>query len=147
MTYLIRFTMAITTTNSNLYIPQLGQMTGSNGATSLVFGYVNADSVQVTTNHELSLLAIIGWSLGNKYVYLGTGPSLINLQSQNYYSIGFAQYEGVTVNVTGLVSYSSPLIWAWGRAQLGMGYFITPTWFIDASYIYSLTGNNTVADE
>ena len=137
-----------TATNPNLYIPQLGVMTSSTGATSSLFGYVNADSVQVTTNHELMLLAFIGRSFGNKYVYLGAGPSLFNLQSKNYYSIGYAEYEGVTVDVTGLVSYASPSIWALGgAAQLGMTYFISPTWFIDASYTYAVTGNNTTAHQ
>ena len=137
-----------TATNSNLYIPQLGQMTSNMGATSSLFGYVNADSVQVNTNHELTLLALIGHSFGNKYLYLGAGPSLFNLQSKNYYSIGYAEYNGATVDVTGLVSYSSPSIWAWGgAAQLGMAYFISPTWFIDASYTYSMTGNNTTAHQ
>ena len=137
-----------TATNSNLYIPQLGTMVSNTGATSSLFGYVNADSVQVTTSHELTLLAFIGRSFGNKYVYLGAGPALFKLKSKNYYSIGYAEFEGATVNVTGLVSYSSPSIWAWGgAAQLGMTYFINPTWFIDASYTYAITGNNTTNHE
>ena len=137
-----------TATNSNLYIPQLGVMTSSTGATSPLFGYVNADSVQVTANHELTLLAFIGRSFENKYVYLGAGPSLFNLKSKNYYSIGYADYEGATVNVTGLVSYASPSIWAWGgAAQLGMTYFMSPTWFVDVSYTYAITGNNTTRHE
>lgn len=140
--------LGATATNSNLYIPQLGETTSNTGATSSLFGYVNADSIQVTTKHELTLLAFIGRSFGNAYVYLGAGPSLFNLQSKNYYSIGYAEYEGVTVDVTGLVSYSSPSIWAWGGvAQVGMTYFISPTWFIDASYTYAKTGNNTTAHE
>ncbi|MGQ3892091.1 outer membrane protein [Legionella sp. CNM-4043-24] len=135
--------LGATATNSDLYIPQTGTMVSSTGATSSLYGYVIADSVQATTSHEMSLLAFIGRSFGNKFVYLGAGPSLFNLRSKNYYSIGYADYEGVTVNVTGLVSYSSPTIWAWGgAAQLGMTYFISPTWFVDASYTYAMTGNN-----
>lgn len=137
-----------TATNSNLYIPQLGTSTSSTGVTSSLFGYVNADSVQVTSNHELTLLAFIGRAFSNKYVYLGAGPLLYNLQSKNYYSIGYADFDGTTIDVTGLVSYSSPSIWAWGgAAQLGMTYFISPTWFIDASYTYSIIGNNTARHE
>ncbi len=131
-------------TNSNLYIPQVGVITSSAGVTSPLFGYVNADSVQVTSNHELAFLTFIGRSFGNKTFYLGAGPSLFNLKSKNYYSIGYAEYNGATVDVTGLVTYSSPTIWAWGgAAQLGMTYFISPTWFIDASYTYALTANHT----
>ena len=102
-------------TNSNLYIPQIGVSTSVTGVTSSLFGYVNADSVQVSTNHALTFLAFIGRSFNNKFFYLG-----------------------------GLVSYASPSIWAvGGAAQLGMTYFISPTWFIDASYTYSVTGENT----
>ena len=136
-------------TNSNLYIPQLGETTNaSTWAVSSLFGWVNADSVQVTTNHELTLLAFIGRSFGNKYIYVGAGPSLFNLKSKNYYSIGYADFDGATLDVTGLVSYASPSIWAWGgAAQLGMTYFMSPTWFIDASYTYAITGNNTTSHE
>lgn len=131
-------------TNPDLYIPQLGQSTSSTGTTSALFGYVIADSVQISMNHELALLAFIGHAFENKYIYLGVGPSLFNLQSRNYNSIGYAEVEGVTVDVTGLVNYSSPSIWAWGgAAQVGMSYFINPTWFIDASYTYAITGSNT----
>lgn len=131
-------------TNSNLYIPQLGTSTNSSGVTSSLFGYVNADSVQVSTNHELALLGFIGESFGNKYFYFGAGPALFNLQSKNYYSIGYALFDGATINVTGLVSYSTPSMWLWGgAAQLGMVYYISPTWFIDVSYTYAVTGSRT----
>jgi hypothetical protein len=137
-----------TATNSNLYIPQIGETTSTTNVTTPLFGYVNADSVQVTTDHQLNLLALIGRSYNNKFIYIGAGPSVFNLRSQNYYSIGYADFEGATINVTGLVSYSSPSIWAWGgAAQLGMTYFISPTWFIDVSYTYAVTGNNTTNHE
>lgn len=135
-------------TNSNLYIPQLGETTSTAGVTSPLFGYVNADSIQVSANHEFTLLGFIGRSFGNKYFYVGAGPSVFNIKSRNYYSIGYAEFEGVTIDVTGLVTYSSPSIWAWGgAAQVGMTYFINPTWFIDASYTYAVTGHNTVSHE
>ena len=137
-----------TATNSNLYIPQQGESVSDTGVPSSLFGFVNGDSIQVSTNHELMLLAFIGRSFGNKYLYLGAGPSVFNLQSKNYYSIGYAEYKGATLDITGLVSYESPSLWTWGgAAQLGMSYFINPTWFIDASYTYAVTGNNTTPHE
>ena len=134
-----------TATNSNLFIPQIGQTTSAiTGVTSPLYGYVNADSVQPIINQEVTLLLFAGRSFGNASFYLGAGPSLVNLQSKNYYSIGYANFEGATVNVTGLVSYSSPAFWAWGgTAQMGATYFFTPSWFIDMSYTYTITGNNT----
>lgn len=143
----VKFTyqyLGATATNTNLYIPQLGETTSSTGTTSPLFGYVNGTSIQVSINHELNLLAFVGRSYGNFYYYIGAGPSVFNLKSRNYYSIGYADIDGVTINVTGLVSYSSPSIWAWGgSAQFGAAYFFSPTWFIDASYTYAVTGNNT----
>lgn len=137
--------LGATATNSNLFIPQLGTMVSNTGVTSSLYGYVNADSVQVTTNQQLNLLAFIGRSFGNTSIYFGAGPSLINLKSKNYYSIGYAYFEGATVNVTGLVTYAAPPIWAWGgTVQLGGSYFFSPTWFVDMSYTYTITGNNTV---
>lgn len=134
-----------TATDSNLFIPQIGTSTSVNtGVTSSLYGYVNADSVQPITNQQVTLLLFAGRTFGNTSFYLGAGPSLVNLKSQNYYSIGYANFEGATVNVTGLVSYSSPSFWAWGgTAELGATYFFDPSWFLDLSYTYTLTGNNT----
>jgi hypothetical protein len=134
-----------TATNSNLYIPQIGRTTSAiTGVSSPLFGYVNADSVQPITNHEVTLLLFLGRSFGNASLYVGAGPSLVNQKSNNYYSIGYANVEGATVNVTGLVSYSSPSFWAWGgTAQMGATYFFAPSWFVDMSYTYTITGNNT----
>jgi hypothetical protein len=138
-----------TATNSNLYIPQLGQSTSVNtGITSSLYGYVNADSVQPTVNQEVTLLLFTGRTFGNASFYVGVGPSLVNMQSKNYYSIGYAEFEGATINVTGLVSYSSPSFWALGgTAQIGSTYFITPTWFLDMSYTYTLTSGYTTSHQ
>lgn len=125
-------------TNRDLYLPQTGTLTSASGTTSSMFGYAIADSVEVTMNHNMNLFAMVGKQFGNKSIYLGAGPSVTSLQSQNYNSIGYAIVNGETLNVTGLVNYGSPTFWAWGgAAQIGMSYFITPSWFIDASYTYS----------
>ena len=135
-----------TATNSNLYIPQLGQSTSANtGVTSPLYGYVNAASVQPTTRQDVALLLFAGHSFGNASLYIGAGPSLVNLKSQNYNSIGYAVVDGATINVTGLVNYATPSIWAWGgTAQIGATYFFTPSLFIDMSYTYTVTGDNTI---
>lgn len=129
-------------TNRDLYLPQTGELESFNPpSVSSMFGYAIADSVEVTINHTMNLLAIAGKQFNNKYVYLGAGPSLTSLQSQNYNSIGYAIVNGETLNVTGLVNYGSPTIWAWGgAAQIGASYFFDPTWFIDASYTFTGIG-------
>ncbi len=134
-----------TATNTDLYIPQIGQTTSAiTGITSPLVGYVNAEVVQPLANQQINLLFLAGRSFGNASLYVGIGPSWVNLQSHNYYSIGYANFEGATINVTGLVSYSSPPFWALGgTAQLGTTYFFSPSWFVDMSYTYTLTGNTT----
>jgi len=55
-----------TATNSNLYIPQIGQTTSAiTDVTSPLYGYVNADSVQPITNQEVNLLLFAGRSFGS----------------------------------------------------------------------------------
>lgn len=138
-----------TATIPNLYIPQLGSSTNAiTGAVSSLYGYVNVDSLQIATNHEFTVLPFLGRSFDNKYFYVGIGPSVFNIKSKNYYSIGYAEFDGTNVNVTGLVSYSSPSLWVLGgAAQLGMTYFITPSLFLDASYAYSISGSRTVSHQ
>lgn len=143
--YGIKFTyqyLNAVATNRDLYLPQTGVLRSFNPpATSSMYGYAIADSVEITVNHDMNLFAIIGKQFNNKYFYLGAGPSLMSLRSQNYNSIGYALIDGETLNVTGLVNYGSPTIWAWGgAAQLGMNYFISPSLFLDASYTYSIAG-------
>lgn len=131
-------------TNKQLYLPQNGTLQTFNPpGTSSLFGYAIADSVETTIDHDMNLLALLGKSIdNNKYVYLGAGPSLISLRSQNFNSIGYALINGQTLNVTGLVNYGSPTIWAWGgAAQLGMSYYLDSSWFMDVSYTYSFTGS------
>ena len=139
--YGIKFTyqyLGATATNRDLYLPQVGTLTAADGTTSAMFGYAVADSVEATIDHNMNLFALVGKQFGNKYLYLGAGPSVTSLSSRNFNSIGYAIVDGTTVNVTGLVNYGSTTMWAWGgAAQIGMSYFITPAWFIDASYTYS----------
>jgi opacity protein-like surface antigen len=131
--------------NNDLFIPQIGQTTSAvTGVTSPLFGYVTAASIQPTINHELNLLALFGHSFGNASIYVGAGPALVNMKSGNYNSIGYAIVDGATVNVTGLVNYHTPSVWTWGgTAQLGANYFFSPTWFMDLSYSYTVTGTRT----
>lgn len=135
-----------TATNSHLFIPQLGESTSvSTGVTSSLYGYVDGTSIQPKTNQDMTLLLFTGRSFGNASFYIGAGPSLVNIKSQNYDSIGYAVFNGATVNVTGLVNYSTPSIWTWGgTAQIGATYFFMPSFFLDLSYTYTATRDYTV---
>lgn len=148
MFYGLKFTyqyLGLTTTIRDLYLPQTGLSTNvSTSNVNPMFGYAIADSVEITVDHDMNLFAMIGKMFGNKHFYLGAGPSLISIKSTNYNSIGYANIDGETLNVTGLVSYNTPTIWALGgAAQIGMSYFIDSSWFIDASYTYSIAGTRT----
>ena len=141
--------LGLTATNRDLYLPQSGELQNFNPpSTSSMFGYAIADSVETSVTHNMNLFALIGEQFDNASVYIGAGPSLMSIRSKNYNSIGYAIVNGQTLNVTGLVNYGSPTLWAWGGgAQVGMNYFVTPTWFFDVSYTYSVVGSRSSTHE
>jgi hypothetical protein len=104
---------------------------------------------QTSINHELALLAFVGHSFTKSHVYLGAGPSLFGSQSHFYDVTGYADDSGNHVGITGMPSNLSNSKWMWGgAAQMGMTYYINPTWVLDLSYTYAITGlysaiNNT----
>jgi hypothetical protein len=96
---------------------------------------------QTSINHELALLAYVGHSFTNSHVYLGAGPSLFGAKSHFYDVTGYADSKGAHVDYTGTPSNMSNSKWMWGgAAQMGMTYYINPTWVLDLSYTYAMTG-------
>lgn len=59
-------------------------------------------------------------------------------------AIGFADVNGVHMNITGTPASFSSSNWAWGGgAQVGMTYFLDRSWFLDFNYTYARTGQFT----
>ena len=137
--------LGTTSTVNNMLIPQSGGYYQAGTYTPFNGNYV-VRSYQQTINHQMSLMPFIGRSFEKSYVYFGAGPTLAQTKYNINQITGFADMNGLTTSVTGLStpsSYSASQ-WVFGAgAVIGATYFIDPTWFLDMSYTYSVTGNQT----
>lgn len=127
----------------NLLIPQTGGVT-NNGTTYPFSGNYTVQTYRQTINHQISLIPFVGRAFEKNYLYLGVGPSFsqTNLSIENMAS-PIAFVDGVPMSPTGLGNGSNYSTNQWlfgGVAMLGATYFINPTWFVDLSYSYAMTG-------
>jgi len=94
-------------------------------------------SAQTSVNHELALMAFIGRSFANSFIYLGVGPSLFGTQTNIYNAAVTGPDGAVSAELSDDLSSKK---WMWGGAvQVGMAYYFNPTWFLDLSYTYAIT--------
>lgn len=116
------------------------------GVTTDFTGNYAVESAQTSVNHELLFLAFLGHSFEHIHAYLGGGAVLLGMQSNIYHLIGYADYNGMQgTDISGAPVNLSQSMWEWGGAgQLGLTYFIDPSWFLDVNYTYARTGRNTV---
>lgn len=135
------------TPSSNATVPQTGEFTPRNGDPNQFTGYVTIGSVQTKITHEFALIPFIGRSFQNSYIYLGAGPAFFRTTTNLNDGIGYAQIGTSLDDLTGQpVSFSNPR-WVWGgAAELGMTYFLNPTFFLDLNYTLAITQNYTIND-
>ena len=87
------------------------------------------------------LLPFLGLSVANLYFYGGGGPALLAIRSDIDNAIGFADVNGVHMDITGTPASFSSSNWVWGgAAQVGMTLFLDRNWFLDFNYTYTRTG-------
>jgi hypothetical protein len=130
-----------TSSNPNVNIPEVGVYNSPNLPSSSFLGNIAINAAEVSVNHELTLMPFIGHSFKNSFVYLGAGPSVFNIHSNRYGISGSANIEGISVGFANVPTYSSSK-WMWGgAAEIGMAYYISPTWLVDFSYSYAITGH------
>jgi len=125
-------------------IPQAGSFTtaGPDHRTIPFTGDVTIGSDQISINHEMALMPFIGRSFGNSYLYLGAGPALFGTQSKIINATGFAEIHGTDLDVTGAPVNLSSSKWVWGgAAQVGVDYYLSPTWFLDLNYTFALSAS------
>jgi opacity protein-like surface antigen len=134
----------------NLLIPQTGGVTAtvSGGTTTFPFtGNYTVQTYRQTMNHQISLAPLIGRSFEKSYLYLGVGPtfSQTKMSIENMAS-PIAFVDGHLISPTGAGNGSDYSTTQWllgGVAMIGATYFINPNWFVDISYMYSVTGTKT----
>ncbi len=130
----------LTSSDNHISIPQAGSFTTTVGTPMTIpfTGFVPIRSSQIEIKHQLALMPYLGRSFGNFSVYAGGGPALFGTKSKIIDAVGYAVIGGNTVDVTGApVSFSSN-DWVWGgAAQIGVDYYLNPTWFLDLNYTFA----------
>lgn len=137
--------LGIGSANSQQQIPQAGGFT-QNGLYTPFTGNYLVQSYRQTINQQISLIPLIGRSFERSYVYLGVGPTTAQTKTLIENITGFESAAAITTTPTGIglgQKYSTTQWLFGGAAMLGATYFIDPTWFMDISYTYSMTGTKT----
>ena len=131
---------------SNVLIPQFG------GYHSLIdpsrsaafFGTGELNSYQTSINHQLTLTPYLGRSFSSGYLYVGAGPSLSQVQTNQNNLTGYRNSNGIPTVQTGFGSNYQNSHWVWGGAATGgITYFLTPSWYMDFNYTFSQTRSTT----
>lgn len=137
--------LGIGSANSQQQIPQAGGFTEDGAYTPFTGNYL-VQSYRQTINQQISLIPLIGRSFERSYVYLGIGPTTVQTKTLIENITGFESAAVIPTTPTGIglgEKYSTTQWLFGGVAMLGATYFIDPTWFIDISYTYSITGTKT----
>jgi hypothetical protein len=129
---------------SSFLVPQAGSVTKS-GIVTPFTGNVPIGSFQTNVTHQMTWLAFLGHSFNAFTVYLGAGPSVSQIQTRYNNIGGFADVGGAPTLIAPRDNYSTSG-WAAGAAvSLGATYFFNPNWFLDFSYVYDTTFNQTAS--
>lgn len=138
--------LGVTFSDNNVDAPQLGTFveTADPSNPTTFTGNAFTDSIQTTVNHELAFVPLVGRSFGRGHLYLGGGPVVYQVDSRIYGASSYADINGTHTNIGGLPLDLSSSEWLWGGLwQLGYVYYLRPTCFIDVSYDFAVTGENT----
>ena len=137
--------LGIGSANSDQQIPQAGGFTEDGAYTPFTGNYL-VQSYRQTINQQISLIPFVGRSFERSYVYLGVGPTAVQTKTLIEDITGFESVAVIPTTPTGIglgEKYSTTQWLYGGVAMLGATYFIDPTWFVDISYTYSMTGTKT----
>jgi hypothetical protein len=112
------------------------------GTTTNFKGNVVIGSSQTSIDQQMAFMPFIGRSFKNSYVYFGAGPALFDTHSRISNAIGFADINGQHLDLTGAPFSFSSSEWVWGgAAQVGMNYFLSPTWYLDMNYTFAMSAS------
>ncbi|NNM60173.1 MAG: outer membrane beta-barrel protein [Legionellales bacterium] len=130
--------LGATSTSGNIDAPQTGTFTEVGSPSSTFTGNADAESTQLKTTNEMALMPFIGHSFKHSFVYLGAGPALFETQTKLNDLHCFADINGSHSDIGGAPINFSNDQWVWGgAAQIGLTYFLDPTWFVDFNYTYA----------
>jgi hypothetical protein len=107
-------------------------------------GNAVALSAQTEIVDQIAFRPFLGHSFRKGFVYFGGGPTLSLLQTEIRDLIGFADINGTRSDISGPPQDFSDSDWVWGGSgQVGVAYFFDRRWFLDCSYILSVSGKHT----
>jgi hypothetical protein len=133
--------LGTTGATQNIIIPQTGAFTAG-GVVTPFSGNAIFGSYQTTLNQDMSFMVFGGRSFERGFFYFGAGPTLSEIQTKINGVTGFADINAMHTMITTTPTSFSGSGWIFGgAAQIGATYFLDPTWFLDANYTYSMTGN------
>lgn len=134
--------IAATTTDSFLRVPQSGSyaLVGGGPVTSFT-GNVTMRSYQITADHQFALVPHVGFTFDRSYIYAGVGPSLTHTEVKLNNVVGFANINGQPgTSITGAPTTYTSSQWLIGATlAVGATYFLTPSWFVDFGYAFTIT--------
>ena len=134
--------IAATTTDHFLRVPQSGtfSLVGGGPVTSFT-GNVTMRSYQITADHQFALVPYFGYTFDRSFVYFGAGPSLTRAEVKLNDVVGFANINGAAgTSITGAPTNYSTSQWLVGATlAVGATYFLTPSWFVDFGYAFTIT--------
>lgn len=130
----------------NALVPQAGSTTPTGTTIVIPFtGNVATRSYEVQLTHQMAFVPFIGRTFdNNSFIYLGAGPTLSQIKTNLIETIGFAFGDGRPTDISGLPTSYSASNWVYGGMVIvGISHFITPTLFLDLSYSYAVTRDQT----
>jgi opacity protein-like surface antigen len=142
--------IAATTTDNFVAVPQSGSFSMVAGGPVTSFtGNVVIRSYQITADHQFAFVPHVGFTFDRSYIYAGAGPSLTHTEVKLNNVVGFANINGAAgTSITGAPTSYSNSQWLIGATfAAGAAYFLTPSWFVDFGYTYTITDlwNSTYA--
>jgi opacity protein-like surface antigen len=127
---------------TNLVIPQAGS--SSNLGVSSFSGFSVTDRYEITLRHQTAFMPFVGRAFDSGFFYFGAGPSLSQVESKLLGVVGYATINGVLTDISGAPQSVTDNSWRFGTAATaGVTYFLTPRWFIDLSYVFSMPNSRT----
>jgi hypothetical protein len=130
----------------NALLPQTGSFTTTGSVTPVPFtGNAVVGSYQTNITHQIDFIPFIGRSFEKSFIYIGVGPTLSRMKTNLNGLIGFADLNGTRTDVSGQPINLSSSSWVYGgAATVGLTYFLDPSWFLDFSYTFAMTADQTL---
>jgi hypothetical protein len=130
----------------NVLLPQAGSFKATGSTTPVPFtGNALVGTYQTNITHQISFIPFVGRSFEKSFVYFGVGPTLSRMRTNLNALIGFADINGARTDVSGQPINLTSSSWVYGgAATVGLTYFLAPSWFLDFSYTFAMTGDQAL---